>query len=242
MAKLYGVLDRLRADHAGLRIETCSGGGGRVDLGILTRTDQAWVSDNTDAVDRLVIQHGFGQLHPARTMSAWVTDVPHQLTSRTVPLRFRFHVAMCGLLGIGGDLTRWSEEELAEGAELVAEYKRVRHLVQHGALYRLSGPHGELPTVVQYTAEDGAETLVLAWQRGPRHGVPRPPVRLRGLTPAPATATPAPVRCTMPPCSPRTDSTRTSGPATGPAQPYTWSGWNRTLPDTAGVSRRSRSR
>ncbi|MGP3942656.1 alpha-galactosidase [Streptomyces sp. 6N106] len=183
VANLYGVLDRLRADHAGLRIETCSGGGGRVDLGILTRTDQAWVSDNTDAVDRLVIQHGFGQLHPARTMSAWVTDVPHQLTLRTVPLRFRFHVAMCGLLGIGGDLTRWSEEELAEGAELVAEYKRVRHLVQHGALYRLSGPHGESPTVVQYAAEDGAETLVLAWQRGPRHGVPRLPVRLRGLTP-----------------------------------------------------------
>lgn len=183
VANLYRVLDRLRADHPGLRIEACGGGGGRVDLGILRRTDQAWVSDNTDAVDRLVIQHGFGQIHPARAMSAWVTDVPNQLTARTVPLRFRFHAAMSGLLGIGGDLTRWSEEELAEGAELVAEYKRVRHLVQHGALHRLSGPLGEGPTVVQYAAEDGSETLVLAWQRGPRHGVPRSPVRLRGLTP-----------------------------------------------------------
>ncbi|MGW7571968.1 alpha-galactosidase [Streptomyces tendae] len=183
VANLYRVLDQLRADHPGLRIEACGGGGGRVDLGILRRTDQAWVSDNTDAVDRLVIQHGFGQIHPARAMSAWVTDVPNQLTARTVPLRFRFHAAMSGLLGIGGDLTRWSEEELAEGAELVAEYKRVRPLVQHGALHRLSGPLGEGPTVVQYAAEDGSETLVLAWQRRPRHGVPRSPVRLRGLTP-----------------------------------------------------------
>jgi alpha-galactosidase len=183
VANLYGVLDRLRADHPGLRIEACSGGGGRIDLGVLRRTDQAWVSDNTDAVDRLVIQHGFGQIHPARAMSAWVTDVPNQLTARTVPLRFRFHAAMAGLLGIGGDLGRWSEGELAEGAELVATYKKVRHLVQRGDLYRLSGPHGEGPTVVQYGAGDGAEALVLAWRRGPRHGVPRLPVRLRGLTP-----------------------------------------------------------
>ncbi|WP_018569531.1 alpha-galactosidase [Streptomyces sp. PsTaAH-124] len=180
--RLYGVLDRLRADHPGLRVETCSGGGGRVDLGILARTDQAWVSDNTDAVDRLVIQHGFGQLHPARVLSAWVTDVPNQLTARTVPLRFRFHAAMAGLLGIGGDLAHWSQAELAEGAELVAAYKKVRHLVQQGDLYRLSGPHGEGATVVQYAAADGAETLVLAWRRGPRHGVPQLPVRLRGLT------------------------------------------------------------
>ncbi|GGT73297.1 hypothetical protein GCM10010207_83790 [Streptomyces atratus] len=166
-----------------LRIETCSGGGGRVDLGILGRTDRAWVSDNTDAVDRLVIQHGCSRLHPARVMSAWVTDVPNQLTGRTVPLRFRFHVAMSGLLGIGGDLTRWSEEEVALGAELVGEYKKVRHLVQYGVQYRLSGPHGEKPTVVQYVAEDGAESLVPAWQRGPRHGVPSLPMRLGGLTP-----------------------------------------------------------
>ncbi|MFJ4693101.1 alpha-galactosidase [Streptomyces sp. NPDC088766] len=183
VTNLYGVLDRLRADHPGLRIETCSGGGGRVDLGILARTDQAWASDNTDAVDRLAIQHGFGQVYPARTMSAWVTDVPNQVTGRTVPLRFRFHSAMAGLLGIGGDLTHWSEEELAEGAALVAEYKKVRHLVQHGALYRLSEPLGDRPTVVQYVAEDAAELLVLAWQRGPRHGSPRLPVRLPALTP-----------------------------------------------------------
>lgn len=183
VTNLYGVLDRLRADHDGLRIETCSGGGGRVDLGILARTDQAWASDNTDAVDRLAIQHGYGQVYPARTMSAWVTDVPNQVTGRTVPLRFRFHSAMAGLLGIGGDLTRWSEEELAEGAALVAEYKEVRHLVQHGAQYRLTEPLGDRPTVVQYVAEDASELLVLAWQRGPRHGTPRLPVRLPALTP-----------------------------------------------------------
>ncbi|MCZ9339038.1 alpha-galactosidase, partial [Streptomyces sp. TRM76130] len=71
---LYGILDRLRAAHPNVAFESCSGGGGRVDLGILSRTDQVWTSDNTDPADRLAIQHGFGQVHPARVMAAWVTD------------------------------------------------------------------------------------------------------------------------------------------------------------------------
>ncbi|MFF1704276.1 alpha-galactosidase [Streptomyces sp. NPDC058252] len=179
---LYDVIDRLRADHPALRIESCSGGGGRVDLGILSRTDQAWASDNTDAADRMGIQHGYGQVYPARTMGSWVTDVPNQLTGRTVPLRFRFHVSMAGALGIGGDLTRWSEEELREGADLVAEYKKVRHLVQHGRLDRLSPPSADTGSVVQYTAPDASETLLLAYRRVGRHGAPVLPVRLRGLT------------------------------------------------------------
>ncbi|WP_369255000.1 alpha-galactosidase [Streptomyces sp. R35] len=181
---LYDVIDRLRADHPALRIESCSGGGGRVDLGILSRTDQTWASDNTDAADRMWIQHGYGQVYPARTMGSWVTDTPNQLTGRTVPLRFRFHVAMAGALGIGGDLTRWSEEELREGAALVAEYKTVRHLVQHGRLDRLSPPSEDAVCVVQYTAADASEALLLAYRRVSRHGAPALPVRLCGLTPA----------------------------------------------------------
>lgn len=182
--RLYDVIDRLRADHPGLRIEACSGGGGRVDLGMLSRSDQAWASDNTDAADRVSIQHGYGQIYPARTMAAWVTDVPNQLTARSVPLRFRFHVAMAGVLGLGGDLTRWTDEELAEGAALVAEYKRVRHLVQHGTLHRPRGPVDDGPAAVQYTAADGGEALLLVWRRAPRHGAARPSLRLAGLDPS----------------------------------------------------------
>ncbi|MFD4230263.1 alpha-galactosidase [Streptomyces sp. NPDC058545] len=181
---LYDVVDRLRADHPHLRIEACAGGGGRVDLGILSRTDQAWPSDNTDAADRVAIQHGYSQLYPARTMAAWVTDVPNQLTGRSVPLRFRFHVAMAGALGIGGDLSRWSDAELAEGAGLVAEYKRVRHLVQHGTQHRLRAPVGDGPAATQYLAADGSETLLLVWQRASPHGRPPRPLRLAGLDPA----------------------------------------------------------
>ena len=54
----YDILDRLRARHPQLAIESCSGGGGRIDLGVLQRVDEVWTSDNTEALDRLHIQEG----------------------------------------------------------------------------------------------------------------------------------------------------------------------------------------
>ncbi|MGO4458144.1 alpha-galactosidase [Streptomyces sp. M-16] len=176
---VYRVMDRLRADHPGLRIEACAGGGGRADLGILARTDQVWTSDNTDPVDRIAIQDGFSQLFPAQVMAAWVTDSPNVTTGRLTPLRFRFHVAMSGALGLGGDLTTWSEEELDQAAGLVAAYKRIRPLVQYGVQYRVEGTGGV--TAVHYAAEDGGEHAVLAWRPSARFGHPPAPVRLPAL-------------------------------------------------------------
>lgn len=177
---LYEIIDRLRADHPHVRIEDCSSGGGRLDLGLLTRTDQVWTSDNTDAVDRLTIQNGFSQLYPARVMAAWVTDSPNPHTGRTVPLDFRFHVAMQGVLAVGGTLTDWSEAELARAAELVTEYKTIRPLIQHGLQYRLT----TTPiTAVQYLATDGSATAVLAYRLARPFAEHPRPLPLRGLDP-----------------------------------------------------------
>lgn len=178
---LYGLLDRLRAAHPGVAFESCSGGGGRIDLGIMSRTDQVWTSDNTDPLDRLAIQHGFSQIHPARVMAAWVTDSPNtQLNDRVSSLRFRFVSAMAGVLGVGGDLSEWTEEELAEARRWVDLYKEIRPLVQHGDLHRLRPPTGGL-SAVQYVRGD--ETVVLALLQAQHYGEPLPALRLRGLDP-----------------------------------------------------------
>lgn len=179
---VYDLLDRLRRAHPGVAFESCSGGGGRIDLGMLGRTDQVWTSDNTDPLDRLAIQEGFSQVHPARVMAAWVTDSPNvQLNGRVSSLRFRFVSAMAGVLGIGGDLTRWTGPELAEAREWVALYKEIRPLVQRGDLYRLRAPRGGL-SAVQYVLGD--DTVVLVWLQAQHHGESVPALRLRGLDPA----------------------------------------------------------
>jgi alpha-galactosidase len=175
---VYSLMDRLRADHPRLRIEACAGGGGRTDLGILARTDQVWTSDNTDALDRIVIQHGFSQVFPARAMAAWVTDSPNPLTGRAVPLEFRFHVAMAGVLGLGGNLPGWSEDELERAAALVAAYKDIRPVVQLGAQARLG--HG-VQRGVQYV--HGDRVVVLAWRGPAPYGTPAAPLRPVGLDP-----------------------------------------------------------
>ncbi|MEU1786490.1 alpha-galactosidase [Streptomyces sparsogenes] len=178
----YELLERLRAAHPNVAFESCSGGGGRIDLGVLGLTDQVWTSDNTDPLDRLAIQHGFSQLHPARVMAAWVTDTPNAMGGeRVTSLRFRFISSMAGVLGVGGDLSRWSESELAEARDWVAVYKRVRPVVQHGELYRLRPPGDGGLTAVQYVR--GEETVVLAWLHAQSLGDRQPPLRLRGLDP-----------------------------------------------------------
>jgi alpha-galactosidase len=180
---LYAILDGLRAAHPGVEFESCSGGGGRADLGILGRVEQIWTSDNTDAWDRVAIQEGFTQVFPAQLMMAWVTDSPNFLTGRRLPLRFRFHVAMAGALGIGGDLSRWTEPEMAEAAELIAAYKLIRPVVQHGRLYRLASVRTDDYGAHQYVADDGREVVVLAWWGPSSSGGGRPALRLAALDP-----------------------------------------------------------
>jgi alpha-galactosidase len=74
---VYEVMARLRQAFPNLLLESCAGGGGRADLGILRYTDQVWTSDNTDAADRVNIQYGYSRAHTPRVMVNWVTDVPN---------------------------------------------------------------------------------------------------------------------------------------------------------------------
>ncbi len=182
---LYEILDRLRAAHPQVAFESCSGGGGRADIGILSRTEQFWTSDNTDAWDRIAMQEGFSYAHAPMAMAAWVTDSPNVHTGRRLPLRYRFHVAMAGSLGIGGDLTQWSTAELAEAKALVSTYKAVRPTVQHGRYYRLASTRTGALGAVQYISRDGTDVVVLAWTgvRRFRPTLPVHRVRLAGLEP-----------------------------------------------------------
>lgn len=178
------MIDRVRAAHPDVWIETCSSGGGRADLGILARTEWAWPSDNTDALERLPIQQGYCAAHSPHTMMCWVTDSPGYLTKRPVPLRFRFHVAMSGILGIGGDLARWSDDELAEAAGYVEQYLRIRRTVQFGMLRRLTSADSRDLTAVSHLSPDGDQLVVFVFAQTMRNLRRSVLVRPRDLDPA----------------------------------------------------------
>ncbi len=179
---LYSILKELRAKHPKLEIESCSGGGGRVDLGILRYTDEVWPSDNTDPFDRLLIQDGFTYGYTPGVMMAWVTDSPNWVNGRVTSLEYRFLSSMQGGLGIGANLNKWQPEDFATAKGLIGAYKDVRETVQHGALYRLVSPrNGSEVSVTESVAKDRSQAVVFTFLHSSNFQYPFPRVFLQGL-------------------------------------------------------------
>jgi len=164
MRNIYEILRVIREKHPNVQIESCSSGGGRVDLGILQYTDQTWPSDNTNPEDRLFIQYGYSHLYPTNTMVNWVTDWGYGDHQKNIPLTFRFHSAMASTLGIGGNLTKWTQDDKTIAKEMIASYKKVRQTIQQGKYYRLKSPFKESRSAVQFVAEDQSESVVFSFQ------------------------------------------------------------------------------
>lgn len=182
---LYRLVDRLRERHPDVLFESCSGGGGRVDMGIMAHFDQFWTSDNTDPLDRLPIQQGFGLAYPAKTMFSWVTDMNNNAAPYS--LRYRFLSSFMGGLGIGSNLHHFSDEQMQEAAHWVAEYKRLRPIIQGGELYRLNPlddqPERKDAYAVGYVAKDKSQAVIIALDRTSHFWRNPRRLRLEGLEP-----------------------------------------------------------
>lgn len=182
---LYSILRELRAKHPKVEIESCSGGGGRVDLGILGLTDEVWPSDNTDPFDRLTIQDGFTYAYTPGIMMAWVTDSPNWGNRRTTSVEYRFLSSMQGSLGVGANLDKWTPEDFAVAKDMIAAYKEVRETVQHGSLYRLISPqHDSEYSATESVSLDKRQAVLFTFLHSSSKGYPFPTVHLRGLDPA----------------------------------------------------------
>ena len=177
---VYDIIDRLRQKHPTLEIESCSGGGGRVDLGILQRVEQVWPSDDTEAFDRLTIQQGFTYAYTPHVMVDWVTDVPN-FNGRSVPLQYRFLAAMQGSLGIGVDINRWTTEEFTLAKLMIVYYKSINATVQNGSLYRLASATQGNFSANQYVSPDKSQSVVFAFLHSQQFGRMVSPLLLRGL-------------------------------------------------------------
>jgi len=182
---LYSILAELRQKHPNVEIESCSGGGGRVDLGILRYTDEVWPSDNTDPFDRLTQQDGFTYAYSPQVMMAWVTDTPHWLNKRTTSLEYRMLSSMQGSLGIGANIAKWSDEETATAKRLIAAYHQVQATIVQGNLYRLVSPrNGSEFSATQTVRPDKSQSVVFAFIHSTQEGRLFPTLKLKGLDPA----------------------------------------------------------
>lgn len=135
------VMERIREKYPDVTIQACASGGGRANYGILPWFDEFWVSDNTDALQRIYMQWGTSHFFPAIAMASHISNSPNHQTFRTVPIKFRTDVAMSGRLGMEIQPKYMSDEEKDFCRAAIESYKMIRPIVQQGDLYRLVSPY-----------------------------------------------------------------------------------------------------
>ena len=183
MLGLYRVLETITSAFPDVLFESCSGGGGRFDPGMLYYMPQTWTSDDTDAVERLKLQYGTSVVYPASAMGAHVSAVPNHQTGRSVSIQMRGDVALGGNFGFELDLTALSREDLKACAEMVARVKEIRSLTQKGTFWRLVSPFEESFAAWSFVSEDGSDVLFCAYRVLAVPNMPPVRVRLHGLKP-----------------------------------------------------------
>jgi alpha-galactosidase len=186
MLGVYSLYERLTAAFPEILFESCAGGGGRFDPGLLAYAPQGWTSDDTDAVERLRIQWGTSLVYPLSSMGAHVSAVPNHQLGRVTPLATRAAVAFFGVFGYELDPTTLTDDERSEIASQVAFYKEHRSVFQRGRFIRLLSPFdGDgNDTAWMTVAEDGRRAVVGCYQVLNRPEHPARRLRLRGLDPA----------------------------------------------------------
>ena len=157
---VYALYERLTAAYPAVLFESCASGGARFDPGLLYYAPQGWTSDNTDAVERMKIQHGTSYVYPLTAISAHVSAVPNQQVGRVCPLATRGNVAQFGVYGCELELTELTDEEKAMIRRQVEQSKRYGSLVRQGDFYRLRNPYYGSECAWMLVSPDRREALV----------------------------------------------------------------------------------
>ena len=161
---VYALMERIRRAHPNVEIESCASGGGRIDFGVLAHTHRVWVSDCTDALERLEIQRGASRFLPPEIMGSHVSASPNHQTGRRHSLSFRSLVALAYHFGVELNPLDLPVEERTELAGYIATYKRLRGLLHApGASFHLEPADGR-----HVWGAAGADRILLFVAQGPQ--------------------------------------------------------------------------
>ncbi len=162
MLGLYRALEEITKRNPNVLFESCSGGGGRFDPGMLYYMPQTWTSDDSDAVERLQIQYGTSIAYPSSAMGAHVSAVPNHQVGRNTGLKMRGDVAMGGAFGYELDLSKLDTDERAAFAAQVAQAKSIRTITREGRFTRLQSPFQD--NVTAWSFQRGDDVVAFAFQ------------------------------------------------------------------------------
>lgn len=178
------ICQRIRNKYPDLTIQACASGGGRANYGVLPYFDEFWVSDNTDALQRVYMQWGTSYFFPAIAMASHISAAPNHQTFRTIPLKYRIDVAMSGRLGMEIQPKNMTEEEKTLCKTAIAEYKNIRPIVQLGDIYRLVSPYDKQGVAsLMYVTPEKDKSVFYWWKTEHFVNQHLPRVKMAGLCP-----------------------------------------------------------
>lgn len=181
---LIKTLERIRAAHPDVTIQACASGGGRANWGILPWFDEFWTSDNNDALQRIYMQWGTSYFFPAIAMASHISASPNHQTYRKIPAKFRADVAMSGRMGLEMQPKDMNDEDRAVVSQAIAEYKKIRPIVQFGDLYRLQSPFDKKGVAsLMYVTPEKDDAVFFWWKTETFMNQQLPRIPLAGLNP-----------------------------------------------------------
>ena len=160
---LENTCKRIRAKYPDLTIQACASGGGRANWGVLPYFDEFWVSDNTDALQRIYMQWGTSYFFPAIAMASHISATPNHTVFRTTAMKYRIDVAMSGRLGMEIQPKNMTDDEKLLCRKAIAEYKQIRPIVQFGDIYRLVSPYDKVGLASLMYVDEAKEKSVFFW-------------------------------------------------------------------------------
>ncbi len=173
---------RIRAKYPDLTIQACASGGGRANWGVLPYFDEFWVSDNTDALQRIYMQWGTSYFFPAIAMASHISATPNHTVQRTTSIKYRIDVAMSGRLGMEIQPKNMTDVEKDICREAIKEYKEVRPVVQFGDIYRLVSPYDKKGIAsLMYVNEEKTKSVFFWWKTESFQNEHLPRVKMAGL-------------------------------------------------------------
>ena len=179
---LQKACERIRAKYPDVTIQACASGGGRANWGVLPYFDEFWVSDNTDALQRIYMQWGTSYFFPAIAMASHISATPNHTVFRTTAMKYRIDVAMSGRLGMEIQPKNMTNEEKALCRKAIAEYKQIRPIVQFGDIYRLVSPYDKVGVAsMMYVNEQKTKSVFYWWKTESFQNEHLPRVKMAGL-------------------------------------------------------------
>ena len=174
--------ERIREKYPDLTIQACASGGGRANWGVLPYFDEFWVSDNTDALQRIYMQWGTSYFFPAIAQASHISATPNHTVFRTTAMKYRIDVAMSGRLGMEIQPKNMSDDEKALCRNAIKEYKQIRPIVQFGDIYRLVSPYDKQGLAsLMYVDEQKSKSVFFWWKTESFQNEHLPRVKMAGL-------------------------------------------------------------